>query len=126
MEFKMNKEENVIELTKPKTFVVKRSTWFRGKGHVVSALLRSDNKMCCVGFLCIAAGATSSQILNKKCISRHIGLDMEYFTESSGASSNIALKIYEINDNMDLTDEQREEKLTELFKSIGIEIKFED
>lgn len=43
--------------------IVSRRTWLRGEGWQSSYLFRrADQKMCCLGFACLASGLTSSDI----------------------------------------------------------------
>lgn len=43
--------------------IVDRSRWLRGEGGECSSLQRDcDGKRCCLGFACLAAGATEDQI----------------------------------------------------------------
>lgn len=43
--------------------IIDRKRWLRGEGEEVSSLLRRyDNKMCCLGFLCLAIGFSPTQI----------------------------------------------------------------
>jgi hypothetical protein len=46
-----------------KTVVVDRKTWLRGESSKDSYLYRkSDGKMCCIGFVCLACGMDKKQI----------------------------------------------------------------
>lgn len=45
--------------------VIDRKRWLRGEGSSTSKLLRSsDGKMCCLGFVCIQAGASETDIMD--------------------------------------------------------------
>lgn len=49
-----------------KTVTIDRSRWLHGEGGKPSKLQRSsDGKRCCVGFVCMAYGATEAEITDK-------------------------------------------------------------
>jgi hypothetical protein len=103
------------------SFVVKRSEWYRGKFG--SRLLRPDGFKCCVGFCMLALGFSEDAI-------RHIptagSIDSALADELerkilTGAGMG---HIYAINDNPNISNEEREGFLTEAFKDIGITVTF--
>lgn len=51
-----------------------RDRWYRGQGSGASKLLRYDGRMCCVGFMCLAGGATEEDILEKLTV---VGFNVE-------------------------------------------------
>jgi len=44
---------------------IDRAKWARGRMGGKSALLNSENNMCCLGFACLELGATQHDIFNK-------------------------------------------------------------
>ncbi len=108
-------------------FTVNRSSWLRGEAN--SFLLRpSDNKMCCLGFLAKKYGYSDEEIFNKDTFKSLSNIDKlpEEFFYGSGNLSFIIQKLMFENDKIDISDEDREKKLTEFFKLINIDVKFED
>ena len=145
-----------MELIKPKKVVVKRSQWVRGTGNTLfktndelgplgETMLRQRadhprsskdgfQRMCCLGFYCLAAGLDADFIT---CIeSPHTlrvdegpvfvpGLISEiidgvaYLTPACSSAISV-------NDSEDLDDAARESRLTEIMKKIGVEMVFED
>lgn len=129
----------IKKLALPKTCDIVRKKWVRGQGSEESALLvenkisKHHNKMCCLGFLALAAGASRQDI------SGH--LDPVLLAEWSGekplvmdklvtarhenySHTSICYLLMRINDDVILSEEQREEQLTEQFAKIGVKVKF--
>ena len=125
------KKENKIS-----SFVVKEDSWLRGKGSWNSRLydLRSGEK-CCLGFLANACGLSNAAIVDikspgaQKLKNNFDKFPKELIDSSENISGTydafITIQIMEINDNEDISDEERKEKLKNLFTSINIDIKFE-
>lgn len=114
-----------MKILKPiNEFTVKRSKWLRGEGTIKSKLLReSDNKMCCLGFYCIAAGAEESEILE---LSGLCSLQdaLNIYTPITNDIGRHG--IYPANDSKITSDPDREAQLITKFAALGITIKFED
>ena len=123
-------------------FTVKRSLWLRGEGsthHNGSFLLRKvDGKMCCLGFLGLACGYTQDQISG---ITSPAGLAANGIGDAMYPSklqsykpgrrlghgySPEADELMGINDDVTMKDHDREARLTERFKMIGVEVEFVD
>jgi hypothetical protein len=114
-------------------FTVQRSKWLHGEGCTNSRLLRfGDQKMCCLGFLGQACGIRKMSMLG-------IGTPAELEDQEiwpNGIISNIKTStgklnnsdicgmIMEVNDTINFPN--REQKLQELFATIGIQVSFED
>ena len=121
---------------KLKEFTVSRKRWIRGEdaddGMNDSCLYRaSDKKMCCLGFLARSSGAKVENIFGvmdpaeSDCDSFSWPegiLDTEY--EDEYRNSLITEKLMAANDDSTLTSREREKMLRELFKAIGIKVKF--
>lgn len=111
-------------------FVVDRRTWYRGKGCFASRLLRYDDTRCCVGFVGQQCNIPDSELLHADTVAIHRELDSDSRNAwpawmREGTLDDI-YKIYCTNDASALTDAQREQQLTELFKLHGDEIVFEN
>jgi hypothetical protein len=110
-------------------FTVKRSQWLRGEGGYYSRLLReSDKKMCCLGFLAKACGATDEQILNKSIpggVDPFDGWPRKLIEHPDDGSPQPFWAMMSENDKSTWTI-NKEEKLIEFFAKIGITLTFED
>jgi len=114
-----------------KEFTVKRSEWLRGEGPDVSYLYRNrDGLRCCLGFLGNACGVSDSQMEG----AGGPGLveDKDVWPKSlidragTHGHSHDCDKIMVLNDREELSDYEREKKLTDAFTVIGIKINFVD
>ena len=121
-----------------KEFTVNRKTWIRGD-NLNSYLLRSDdNKMCCLGFFCLASGLTEDQIRNitepNALFQHELNKLPEHFSDINYYES-----VVEINDLPEnkfsqyfgepffhplAIEPKREQALTEQFALLGIKINF--
>lgn len=114
-------------------FTVKRSRWYRGQGGVTSRLRQSDGTMCCLGFLGETCGISESAMLNKlmpedvasyadrkKWPPGLIAVEVDGTRWRTDAANEMSMT----NDSRALGDDEREAKLTELFKGLGIEVEF--
>lgn len=131
-----------------KILIIDRNEWRRGKlagkneTNYSSKLLCSETKSkCCLGFLALSCGYTKDQILNR-CSPESIGIisdknrienlwPKEICIDSNVVISNywftdtvVTNNIIKINDSKGLTEQQREEKLKELFALINIDLQF--
>lgn len=105
--------------------VIKRSKWLRGDDSESYLLRESDNKMCCLGFLARKCGLAPKEIRG------HMTPEDTYSTkfptsivDKSTANTRTCGTLMTINDDPDLTDAERERKLTALFKRIKIGVRF--
>ncbi len=109
-----------------KPFTVSRAKWLRGRG-ADSALL-SDGRMCCLGFAHVTAGVPERDIkgvsmpadADPKCHVRGLVVDDEDYVRDSRLSKDAA----DINDDKDIDDDERELRLTALFREHGIAVEF--
>lgn len=83
--------------------------------------------MCCLGFYSLQIGnKTEEEILNMTCpyqVEDKTGIE-SLVTQYNGINSMFAYDAIEINDNDLISNEDREQRLIELFKGEGIEISF--
>lgn len=120
---------------KDKTFTVSRKTWIRG-GWPDTALLTPEGYMCCLGFFCNQAGVSEDRL---KCREPHeLEVEVEGLTQRKptvGVSikygplyrnTDLAYDAMQINDNGNISAEEREDKLTKLFSEHGFTIIFKD
>lgn len=113
--------------------VIDRNTWLRGEGTENSFLLREkDSKMCCLGFLGAACGVPSESMTNTEAPALlnqdHRDLFPDFLfhggRDLNQDSSDECNSLVEINDDEELTPEEREAELTMLFAKHGIEVEF--
>lgn len=131
-------------MTIPSSFTIQRSRWFRGRHrpgginlYESSLLLLPDRSCgCCMGQVLLQCGKTPNDIVDKAVITdvdmalySDIPYDLKNYSETMmnptplGAFANAA---YPVNDDDALTDEQRENKLSELAKRHGFVLTFVD
>lgn len=107
----------------PEKFTVKRSVWLRGRtkpwySPVDSTLLNKDGKMCCMGQLLSAAGASEAAILNDDSVETFVGAPD--LVGTLGA-------IYDANDKHGVKRSTREKRVKLLVKDmLGIDVTFVD
>lgn len=100
--------------------IIDRAKWGTG------SLLRSDGKMCCLGFLSKACGVPNELILHSgypyyEWI-KEFGLNKEFAAPIHSASRSTSAAI--INDSTVLSNEVKEAKLIKLFADNGITLSF--
>ena len=101
--------------------VVERSKWLRGE--LMSFLLRtSDGKMCCMGFAALACGSSKSEIANV-CVINHGDLVDKRFIDCDRSFFN---NLYFSNDEPNLLDSEREQRLKKTGLKAGIDFTFVD
>ncbi len=107
-------------------FIIDRKKWYRGKGSTESSLLRPDGLQCCVGQMCSQLGCNDGTLLDipamhmlklNPIIFDTLGYDINNM-------SNWIDRAYGINDSMDISDTEREQKLTVLAQENGHELEF--
>ena len=93
--------------------------------------MRNDGKMCCLGFLGKACGATDKQIymINTPEEADKVKWPeflIETLSSDLTGNSDICNHLMIINDSQDknLSDREREKKLKEIFKKNGIQVTF--
>lgn len=118
-----------------KQLIIDRKTWLRGEGSDNSKLLRvEDGKKCCLGsFATQLAGLTEDQIAG---VATPDGIAIGNWgklleigtrtvcgkSEPSPRPSPVCISLMSQNDRQD--DPDKEQKLTELFASIGVAVTF--
>ncbi len=112
-------------------FVVDRKTWYRGKGGEESKLLRADGTRCCIGFVGQQCGIADiklrgiAEVHGTSEDSRVAESWPTWIQDDSGVNDDIA-DAYAINDDEELSDVVREDKLSKLFAKHGDTIRFVD
>lgn len=126
-----------------KKFTVVESKWLRGKrnpsGEEASSCLENlQGEKCCMGFLAEACGVPEDVRRRAHYFSTQVVepyddlLPAELrprpsawgFGKDPRSHGEIATEIYYTNDTTDFTDEERKEKLKELFAKAGVEVEF--
>ena len=115
-----------------KQIIIDRNTWIRGEGSGLSYLLRKmDNHRCCLGFLSQQCGIPDKQLLGspsvESALCKEFGVvlpDELAFLMDRGNNSSLAYKLMKLNDNHDISNEDRERQLTEEFAKQGFELVF--
>ena len=113
-------------------FVVDRSRWWRGARDTDSALLceysqvrpefrMAEGSMCCLGFMCSAYGVENHE-MNNVTSPRLLASEVKTRTKLPVVDWDPFMAV---NDDIAISDEVRERKLTELFARVGIEVEFE-
>ncbi len=126
---------------------VKRSEWYRGKGSDRSRLLIADGpsagQMCCLGFAALASGLTEKQITNVPMpmnLVRNGTVDISDLHSALQAcvdgsdddegeewqDSAVGNDLAEFNDDPEIDDPTREERLISAGAEIGINFTFVD
>lgn len=120
--------------------VIYRDEWYRGRGVAGSQLLREDGRKCCVGFICLAAGAKEKDILGRGVISNSMDAgswgsfrtqipSLQRFIGGDGIRYHVseqAGRLYGANDDINLTEYEREAHVVVLSAELGFQITFED
>jgi hypothetical protein len=109
-------------------FTVDRKTWFHGRG-TGAFLLYYDGKRCCIGFVAQQCGITNEDILMIGTISsinsqENIRKVPQWMQADNVESSGGINEAYNINDDILISDDEREMKLKALFLKNGDEIEF--
>lgn len=118
-------------------FTIKRSEWLRGNPNTASLLDRYNNK-CCLGFFSLACGLTKNQIDRlthpSQVIEENLELKPEVYPDwvlaktfhNSIRNSSDINSLIKINDDTEINDSEREEKIKEIFAKHNITVEFED
>ena len=104
--------------------VVKKRRWLRGEGNDASYLFRpKDRKMCCIGFLAKRLGCSTKEIYGKTALDLLSSVPaMTFEAQYSGALHDA----YEINDDEDINDQERTQRLREIGKAMGVKFVFSE
>jgi len=113
------------------TLTIDRAKWrtaTSGKGD--TRLLNEEGFMCCLGFRCNQMGIPKKELLNKTSPSdlyMNWGIpdliDMEFW-KGIDFNTDFSNEAIRINDNSEITSEEREKKIKEHFKTKDIEVVF--
>lgn len=123
------------------TFTIKRSEWDRAANpeqRFTYLCHPMDGKKCCLGFYALAMGFHENQI--KEQVIRPKGWSGDgntplpgLYPRTRGALDNSeipevagAWAFARVNDNLELSEEEREAKLTAMFAACGHTVTFED
>ena len=87
---------------------------------------RYGSKMCCMGFFSLESGVSKEEISGKQAIEI---LDRKYTgklwdNSCSTYEDDVLAEIYGVNDDERFSDEERERRLTELFKERNVTVHF--
>ena len=117
-------------------YIIDRSRWRWGGPYYdekrgYTRLLNQEGFMCCLGFLAKQCGCSAQRILNvpvpRKINWKVAGLDRKALSDlltPDGAHSEFSSIAIDINDAVDLSKEDREDRLIGLGKNHGIELEF--
>lgn len=104
-------------------YIIKESEWYRGQA--LSALLTTDGRKCCLGFVAEQCGLSRQEILGKL---------MPFNTEAFSKGEKWPAWMYEnvhylsiialANDSRGYSNEERKAKLQSLFAIFGDELEF--
>jgi hypothetical protein len=109
---------------------IDRRTWLRGEGKETSYLLRrADQKQCCVGFYLEACGVPRDILVgNEAAHSPEVGEilpeEAKWLNTKYIYSTPDARCLYGANDSRDLSEEDREAIIKEIFLKHDVEVEF--
>jgi len=108
--------------------IIDRNEWLRGEGPDESRLIRSlDGKKCCIGILGCALGLDKHCLTDETVADRTVNLRWPPWCLDNiifGSLKPDIWEAYEINDNTEIPDGDREAKLTEIFSRHDIQVEF--
>jgi len=106
--------------------IVDRKIWLRGEGTEKSFLYRvEDGKMCCVGILGKQLGIPERELRGVKGTMICPSIKWPNWANSGWMEETSHInKAYHINDNLIMTETEREIELTEFFKAHDIQVEF--
>lgn len=107
-----------------KSFRINRAKWARGGEGGQSALLNEDGNKCCLGFYALACGAKPNQIAGHGCPEDAWPVKAGRWLLEDGKDSPDCYELVNVNDNVNLTDANREEEIKRIFKKHRVEVKF--
>lgn len=121
-----------------KNLIINRKIWGRGCGENKGKLLTHDRKaQCCLGIYLSACGLTKKELRSLACpmdIKEKIPEEAQWLLEKvpeeaqwlldGCRDSKIASDLMETNDRTDFSESEREKRIKDLFKAVGINVKF--
>lgn len=97
---------------------INRKRWWRGQGSDDSRLRkRKDGKQCCIGFYARACGLKITDIEGCATLA---ALDSDELRAHESKHNKTFSDLYEVNDDAELTAKDRESKIRQLFKDLGV------
>lgn len=121
--------------------VIDRERWARGGKPGTLLLNDKDGSMCCLGFACLAAGVPSSKLIDMgspedlaitPALAAFVtqeedpdSYDDEEISYRSGNNSSTEAAI-DVNDDKELTDPEREDRLKPILAKLGFDVTFVD
>lgn len=111
------KKPNILKV------IVDRKKWYRGKGPLGSYLLTPNRTMCCIGFLAREQGCQPRDIRKVQllCKAKRQSAVVADFNHEHMDTLDLA---YEVNDDPNITDRERESKLIALGKKMNVRFTF--
>lgn len=107
-------------------FIIDRSKWARG-GEAHTFLLNSSNRrMCCLGFYALACGVTKHDIQERSAYYDLMYPASREIPSELAPHGGLHDRLVNANDNGEIPGHVREERITELFASIGVGVEFVD
>lgn len=115
------------EQVEKKVLTIERSLWVRGGGRTRylygdAALLNEKGRMCCLGFDALACGLQQEDILHVEMPADIISkvVTKEYYETRMNVYTNSAVcRAQILNDDRNITDEEREAQLIPVLKELG-------
>lgn len=111
--------------------IIDRAKWRTGGNSTIrtgegsTALLNLDGFMCCLGFRCHQMGIPKKELLGRgvpEALSKN--WDIPDLVNEIGSDTDFTDTAIEINDDRDITREEREKEITEHFATIGVTVEF--
>lgn len=100
----------------PKTVTIKRSKWATPSRTNDAALRTDENFLCCLGFVCEAAGVPRTKTKGVCMPNELVDIRVDGLV---GTKSRFSRKAAIINDDSSISDSEREAALTKLFAKSG-------
>lgn len=110
--------------------IIDRATWLRGEGYEDSKLYRpSDGKMCCLGFYSLACGLQQNDITELECPGSATDPKInkkwpKWLTKLENSQTKECIDLMEHNDNENISDKERENKIKTIFARHGVKVEF--
>ena len=122
-------KNKVTVLKLPKKFTIFRKNWARGDRDKPNLLLDKEGNMCCLGFAAESAGCSRKDLLNTAGPTgllhrENIKITGLTYRGSNRSATQICISLICTNDNSFLSDEERENRITKLFKKLDVDVEF--
>lgn len=115
-----------------KEFTIVRSKWYRGKGGAYSKLqldasMGDDGgKRCCLGFFALACGLDEAAIIGVEEPHRIPGFESANSMLPKWLRGNAEIDLINTNDNLYISEREREAHITKKFLKRGVKVNFVD